>query len=197
MNPLLDPNVAYLLLVFGVVLGILALFSPGTGILEIGALFSLVLAGYGAVNMDINAWALGVLLVGVVPFVLALRKARGWPLLIVSIGVIIIGSVFLFRTETGAPAVNVWLALVTSLLAGGVLWFIGRKSLEAIRRAKDFDLGRLVGETAITRTVVSKEGSVYLNSEEWSAWSDHEIPAGVRVRVISRRGLVLKVEAEE
>lgn len=197
MNPLLDPNVAYLLLVFGVVLGILALFSPGTGILEIGALFSLVLAGYGAVNMDINAWALGVLLVGVVPFVLALRKARGWPLLIVSIGVIIVGSVFLFRTETGAPAVNVWLALVTSLLAGGILWFIGRKSLEAIQRAKNFDLARLVGETAITRTVVSKEGSVYLNSEEWSAWSDHEIPAGVRVRVISRRGLVLKVEAEE
>ena len=46
MNFLLDPNVAYLILVIGVILGMLALFTPGTGLLEIGALFTIFLAGY-------------------------------------------------------------------------------------------------------------------------------------------------------
>ena len=37
MEFLLDPNVAYLLLVVGTVLAIMALFAPGTGVLEVGA----------------------------------------------------------------------------------------------------------------------------------------------------------------
>ncbi len=45
MEILIDPNVAYLLLVVGIVLVIMALFAPGTGVLEIGALFVLFLAG--------------------------------------------------------------------------------------------------------------------------------------------------------
>jgi membrane-bound serine protease (ClpP class) len=197
MNPLLDPNVAYLLLVIGVVLGILALFSPGTGILEIGALFTLFLSGYGAVNLDINAWAIGVLLLGIVPFIFAIRKARNWPLLIASIIVIIIGSVFLFRTENGSPAVNFWLALVTSLVASGILWFIGRKGLEAISMAKDFDLSRLIGLVGVARTQVFTEGTVYVQGEEWSAFSDQPIQSGMKVRVIERNGLMLKVEPAE
>jgi membrane-bound serine protease (ClpP class) len=197
MNPLLDPNVAYLLLVIGVVLGILALFSPGTGILEIGALFTLFLSGYGAVNLDINAWAIGVLLLGIVPFIFAIRKARNWPLLIASIIVIIFGSVFLFRTENGSPAVNFWLALGTSLVSGGILWFIGRKGLEAISMDKDFDLSRLIGQVGVARTQIFTEGTVYVRGEEWSAFSVQPIQSGTKVRVIERNGLMLKVEPAE
>ena len=51
MQIFLDPNVAYLLLASGMILVILALLSPGTGWLEILALFSLVLAGYSVVNL--------------------------------------------------------------------------------------------------------------------------------------------------
>ncbi len=54
MNFLLDPNVAYLILVVGVILGMLALFTPGTGILEIGALFAIFLAGYAVYSLPIN-----------------------------------------------------------------------------------------------------------------------------------------------
>ena len=38
---LLNPNVVYLILVFGFLLTIMALISPGTTILEIGAFFTL------------------------------------------------------------------------------------------------------------------------------------------------------------
>lgn len=194
ITPLMDPNVAYVLLVIGLVLGILALFSPGTGLLEIGALFALVLAGIGASNLTINAWALLVLILGVIPFIFALRKTRRWIFLVITIAALIVGSVFLFRSPDGTPAVNVWLALVTSLLAIGLLWFIGIKGIEAIAKRPDFDLEKLREVTGEATTDVFREGSVYIGGEEWSAWSKNEIPAGSRVRVIGREGLILQVE---
>jgi len=197
MNLLMDPNVAYVLLVLGLVLGVLALFAPGTGFLEIGALFALVVAGISAVNMDINPWALIVLILGIVPFVFALRKWRNWLFLAIAIAALIVGSVFLFRNPAGGPAVNVWLAIFVSTLAGGLVWIIARKGLEAISRRPDFDLGRLQGMTGIAHTNIFQEGSVYINGEEWSAWSRTPIPVETRVKIVGRQGLVLEVEAVE
>jgi membrane-bound serine protease (ClpP class) len=193
-NPLMDPNVAYVLLVIGMVLGILALFSPGTGLLEIGALFAIVLAGIGASQLTINFWALAVLILGVVPFIFALRKTRRWIFLIITIAALIVGSVFFFVDAEGKPAVNFWLALVTSLIAIGLLWFIGIKGIEAIGLRPNFDLNKLKEVLGEAKTDIFKEGTVYIAGEEWSAWSEKQIPVGSRVRVISREGLILKVE---
>lgn len=195
MNPLMDPNIAYVMLVLGLVLGVLALFAPGTGLLEIGALFALVLAGISAVNMDINPWALAVLILGVVPFVIALRKWRNWIFLLLAILAVVIGSVFLFRDPEGGPAVHLGLAIFVSLLATGILWVIGRKGMEAISLRPDFDLTRLDGMEGQATTQIFHDGSVYINGEEWSAWSNSPIPAGSRIKVVSRKGLVLEVEA--
>ena len=38
MEFLINPNISYVLLILGFVTAILALFSPGTGVLELGAL---------------------------------------------------------------------------------------------------------------------------------------------------------------
>lgn len=194
MNPLMDPNVAYVLLVIGLVLGILSLFSPGTGLLEIGALFAIVLAGIGALNLNINPWALVLIFGGGVPFYLALRRSRHWLFLVLTIAAVIAGSVLLFETADGKPAVNFWLALVTSLIVIPILWVVGRKGIEAIGRSVDFDLSRLIMAAGEARTDVHKDGTVYLMGEEWSAWSEEEIPAGSKVRVLRREGLLLQVE---
>lgn len=194
MNPLMDPNVAYVLLVLGFVLGILALFSPGTGLLEIGALFALVLAGWGAINLDINFWALVILIVGVVPFVFALRKSKRWIFLAVAIAALIAGSVMLFRNESGGPAVNFWLALITSILSMGILWIVGIRGIEAIGRRPEYDLTKLIGGIGKAHTDIFREGTIYISGEEWAARSKVEIPTGSKVKVIDREGLILTVE---
>lgn len=193
MNFLLDPNVAYVMLVGGFLLAILALFSPGTGLLELGALFMLALAGYGVANLPINAWALVLLVVGVLPFLLALRRSRQWAWLIASLAALVVGSIFLFSTADGGPAVNPWLASLVSLLVIPFVWLVGRKSLEALGRPKQ-SLDDLVGMTGEARTDILAEGSVYVNGEDWSARSKVLIPAGSKVRVVHRDGLVLEVE---
>ena len=73
MDFLLDPNVAYLILLGGVLLAMMALASPGTGLFEIGAFFCIVLAGYAIYNLSFNWWAFFLLGLSIVPFVYALQ----------------------------------------------------------------------------------------------------------------------------
>jgi len=194
MNLLFDPNVAYLLLVIGLIVAILALFAPGTGVLEIGALFMLFLAGYGIINQAVNPWALAVLVLGVFPFLLALRKSRQFIFLALAILALVVGSVFLVRATNGAPAVNPVLAILVSVIATVFLWYVGRRGIEAIGRPVTHDLDRLIGMVGQAHTNLNPDGSVYVGSEEWSAHSDSFVPNGSRVRVIKRDGLILTVE---
>lgn len=192
MELLLNPNVAYLLLVSGFLLAILALFSPGTGLLEIGALFSLLLAGYSVYSLPINAWALALLVVGVIPFVVALQRWKRWPFLLISVAALVIGSIFLFRVEDGV-AVHPALAVLVSVLSVGLMWLVGRKGMDAVVRPSNH-LMRLIGMVGEARTGIYREGTVYVDGETWTARSGAAISAGTPVRVTGRDGLVLVVE---
>lgn len=197
MEVLFDPNVAYLILVLGLVFSVLALFTPGTGILEVGALFAIFLAGYAVYKLPFHWWALILLLVGIVPFLIALRKTRKWYWLIPALLSIVVGTVFLFKTETGAPAINPFFATVVSLMVIAFLWLVGRKSLEAMKMRPSQDLSRLIDKVGEARTDVFRDGTVYVGSEEWTARSEQFIPAGNLVKVIAREGLVLVVAPVE
>jgi membrane-bound serine protease (ClpP class) len=129
---LLNPNVAYLLLVIGGLLAILAMFTPGTGVLEIGAIFLLILAGWQVYNLPVNFWALILLVVGVVPFILAVRRSRQPVYLAAAILAYIIGSSFLVRGEAWwRPAINPVLTGVVSVFTGVFLWITITKVLAA------------------------------------------------------------------
>lgn len=193
MELLLDPNVAYLILVIGFVLGVLALFTPGTGILEIGALFAIFLAGYAVSKLPVNWWALILLVVGVFPFLIAIRKTKKWIWMIPALVSIVVGTIFLFRTETGALAINPFFATFTSAVALLLLWVIGRKSIDAMKMGPAQDLKKLIGLIGEARTDIFHEGTVYVGGEEWSARSESTLPEGSLVEVISREGLVLIV----
>lgn len=194
MNFLLDPNVAYLVLVVGLILGMLALFTPGTGILEIGALFAVFLAGYAVYSLPINTWALILLVVGVVPFFFAVRKFKQWYWLLPAIASAVVGSVFLFRAEAGSPAINPIFAIIVSVVSILLMWLIGIKSIEALRLDPAQDLGTLLDKVGEARTDILLEGTVYVGGEEWTARSEKRIPAGSQVKVTGREGLVLIVE---
>lgn len=194
MNFLLDPNVAYLFLLAGVLMAMLALATPGTGLLEAGALISLTLAGYGIYNLSFNGWALVLILLSVVPFVYSLQKPKRELYLALSIIVLIVGSIFLFPSQTGGPAVNLLVAFVASVLVAGFLWIAVGKSLQAARSRPAHDLDALIGQIGEAKTRIHDDGSVQVGSELWSARSAKPIRAGSSVRVLRREGFTLIVE---
>jgi membrane-bound serine protease (ClpP class) len=196
MDILFDPNIAYLLLVVGVVLTIMALFAPGTGLFEVGALFVLLLAGWEITRLPINLWALVVLILGVIPFILAVRKSHNMLFLIIALIAFVIGSAYIFQgAKWWQPGVNPILAIIASLLASGYLWIATTKVLDAEKMRPKHDLGKLIGVVGEAKTDISDEGSVQLSSELWSARSTVRIPAGTKVRVVKREGFILEVES--
>src|SRR5215216_3675705 len=131
MDVLLDPNVAYLVLLGAVLLAMLSLATPGTGLFEIGAFFCLLLAGYAIYQLSFNWWALILLGLSIVPFVYAIQKPKREPYLAVSILLLVVGSVFMFPRIADQATVNPFVALIASGLVAGFLWIAVRKSVEA------------------------------------------------------------------
>lgn len=198
MEYLLNPNVAYILLSIGMFFSILALLSPGTGVLEIFGIVTLIVAGYAIYFLPINYWALLILLVGAVLFFFAIRKPNQIAYLIASIVAMILGSAFLFSSgDWWVPAVNPLLALVISLLMGTFFWIVGRKFMEMREVLPTHDLAALIGEEGVAKTEIHEEGSVQVSGELWTATSTAPIPEGAHIRVIGRDGFILTVEAIE
>ena len=194
MDFLLDPNVAYLILLGGVLLAMLSLASPGTGLFEIGAFFCIALAGYAIYNLSFNWWALLLLGLSLVPFVYAIQKPKREPFLALSILLLVAGSVFMFPRTADQAIVNPIVAIIASALVAGFLWIAVRKSVEATSARPSHDLTELVGQVGEARTKINDEGSVLVAGELWSARSAEPIPAGSSVRVLRREGFILIVE---
>ncbi len=194
MDFLLEPNIAYLILLAGILLTLMAIVTPGTGVLEIGAFFCLVLAGYAVYSLSFNWWALAILLLSMIPFVYAIQKTKREIYLGLSIFLLVIGSVFLFAVDGWKPAVNPVVAFIASSLLAVFLWIVVRKTVQAAGERPTHDLGALIGITGEARSNIHEDGSVQVGGELWSARSESAIPAGSKIRVVRREGFILVVE---
>ncbi len=196
MEILIDPNVAYLLLVVGIVLAIMALFAPGTGILEIGALFVLFLAGWEMSQLPINLWALVLLILGVIPFILAVRKSRNL--------VFLVDRFDRFCHWFRLPVSRCKLVAARrepipgdhrlSCLPAVISGLPPPKCWKPKKCKPRHDLAKIIGDIGEAKTDIYNEGSVQIGSELWSARSSVPIPEGSKVRVVKREGFILEVE---
>ena len=194
MSFLMDPNISYLILVGGFVMAVLALFAPGTGLLEVGASLAIMLAAYSVVNLSFNWWAPIILVLGVFPFLLALRRSRNLVYLVISIAAMVAGTVFMLKTPDGRLAIDPILASIVSVLVAGFMWIIAIKSLDAMKMKPFTHPDMLVNQIGKTRTEVFHNGTVYVQSEEWSAKSSTPIAVGKPVKVLRQDGFTLIVE---
>ncbi len=194
MDFLLEPNIAYLILLGGILLSLMAIVTPGTGLFEVGAFFCLALAGYAVYNLSFNWWAIVLLVLSVVPFIYSIQEPKRELYLGLSIALLVLGSVFLFAVDGWKPAVNPFVALVTSGLISTFLWIVVRKTVQVASARPTHDLELLMGLTGEARSNIYEEGSVYVAGEMWSARSNEHIPAGSSIRVVRREGFILVVE---
>jgi len=194
MDFLVEPNIAYLILLGGILLGLMAIVTPGTGVFEVGALFCLALAGYAVYNMSFNWWAIVLLVLSIVPFIYSIQKPKRELYLGISIFLLVAGSVFLFAVDGWKPAVDPFVSLVASGLVAAFLWIAVRKTVQAAGARPVHDLETLTGLLGEARSRIHQDGSVYVAGELWSARSDKAIPAGSSIRVVRREGFILVVE---
>ncbi len=193
---LINPNIAYIILVAAFLVAGLALLTPGTGILEIATVFLLLVAGWELYNLPINAWALLIILVGFILYIVAVRRKANRILLGLSMLAVAVGSWFLFSsTSPLASSLNPYLFILVTILGSGFLWIVTVKVVASGSAPPSHDLEVLIGATGEARTPIHDDGSVQVASELWSARSNEPIPAETPVRVVGRDGFILLVEA--
>jgi membrane-bound serine protease (ClpP class) len=196
MDFLLNPSIAYLMLVAAVLFTLVAIMTPGTGIAEILAIFSLLLAGYAVYHLSFNWWALVLLVLSGIPFLYSIRGPRRGLWMALSLLGLMLGSIFFFPAEEGLISVDLPLAIITTLAYSAFLWFAARKVLEISTVRPVHELSGLIGQKGEAKTAIGEEGSVQVAGELWSARSERPVPVGSTVKVVGRDGFILIVEHE-
>lgn len=199
---LANPNVAYLLLVLGL-LGIVAeVVTAGAVFPGVAAAILLLLSLYGLLRLPTNWIGLALIAAGIVMFLLDIKVA-GVGLSIGAVIAFALGSLLIFTpfwVEAPGPAVpvarlNPWLIVGTT---GGVAaFFLLGLSMAVKAHLRPAAMGQetLVGKTGSVKTSLAPEGIVHVGGEEWSAVSatGAELPSGTPVRVVGVEGLTLRV----
>ncbi len=190
----MNPNIGYLVLMFSGMLTFLAILSPGSGVLEAAALAGLILTGIMANNLEVNFWAIVLLLTSTLPFYLVVWKRWQRAFLALSIVLFLLGAAYFFQGNGWVPAAELTLVGTISVLGGLALWIVSTKIIDTLQTRPLQDLDSLLGKVGDARTEIHHEGSVYVAGEMWSAHSRHPIPKGRQVRVIKRDGFIVEVE---
>lgn len=192
-----DPNIAYFLLIFGLWLGVTAAYIPGTGIAEIAAGTSALVALVMLAGLPTNLVALLVLIIGVMAFAVIPFLMRGpWWLAIGGLALQAVGSIFLF--DQGV-SVSLILIAVTLILPFVYHTFVLTPMLarhRAMGPAVDRD-AEVIGMRGRVLKTLNPVGIVQVNSEEWTAESQRKLEPNMPVVVVGREGLKLIVELDK
>jgi membrane-bound serine protease (ClpP class) len=198
LNFISDPNIAYILLMIGIYGIIFELSNPGAIFPGVIGAISLILAFYSLQALPINYAAAGLLLLGVILFILELKITSHGLLTLGGIICFILGSLMLFDTANPlfklSLSVIIPVTLVTALFFGILL----RLAYKAYKRKPVTGVEELIGLKGIAKTDIdSRKGMVMVHGELWQAVSDEKINKDEEVIVEEVMGLTLKVRKAE
>lgn len=190
LSVLASPNLAYILLMIGMMGLYFELSNPGAILPGVIGGISLILAFFAMSALPVSYAGLALLGLAVVFFVAEILVVSKGLLALAGAVSLVLGSIMLFDSDDELMRVSVSVLLPTVI---GVLIFFGTVTYLAvrsqIRRASTGQEG-MVGMVGL----VAEQGKVKIMGELWQARSDTPLILGQQVMVRSVNGLVLEVE---
>jgi membrane-bound serine protease (ClpP class) len=189
-----DPNVAYILMMLGMLGLFFELSNPGAILPGVIGGISLILAFFAFQSLPLNWAGLLLILLGLVLLIAEIKVVSHGILTIGGVIAMVLGSLMLYDAPGTGLRVS-WLVIVPTVgaTAGLVVWAVAY-GMRALYRQPTTGPAGMVGETAVVRTPLSPEGQVMMQGELWRAVAeDGPAAAGETVRVTGVDGLTLKV----
>src|SRR5512136_96870 len=115
-----NPNVAYLALIVGLLMLVMAVTTPGTGLAEVIAVIALAVAVIGLVRLSANFAGVVLIIAAFVLFALDVTQTSHGALTLGGAAALVIGSLLLFPVRESGPAISLWLIVGVTLLMIGV-----------------------------------------------------------------------------
>ena len=188
-----SPNVAYVLMMLGLVGLYFELSNPGLILPGVVGSVSLVLALYAMQTLPINYAGLLLIILGVV-LLIAEVNVMSYGLLAMSGAIsIFLGSIMLIDSDDPAMQISKMILYptlgMTFLLSIGSIYLA--KKAHQLRTTTGME--GLLGEVGVVKETLNPEGRVLVHGETWNAKSDITISDGEKVIVEAVEGLKIKV----
>jgi membrane-bound serine protease (ClpP class) len=191
---LMDPNMAFIILVIGV-LGLYVEFNhPGAVLPGVVGMICILLAIFALNILPTRYAALALILAAFVLFALEAKFQSHGVLGAGGVASMVMGGLLLVDGPIPEMRVHLITALAVSLPFGVITVFLMTLAFKAYQQKAVTGEEGLVGEIGVARTSLQPQGKVFVHGELWDAVSHSPVTAGDRVRVRSVNGLVLTVE---
>jgi membrane-bound serine protease (ClpP class) len=196
---LVNPNVAYLLILVGLIgLGI-EVFNPGLIAPGTLGVISLLLGLYGSAQLPVTFVGVLLLVVGVAMIIAEAHLPTYGILGVSGVLALIASGLLLYDTNTSAFEVSPVLIVFVGLLLGGSLAFATERAVRARRQPKRTGWEEMIGAVGEVREPLDPVGQIFVEGALWRAkltdadGDGRQLDRGSRVRVESVEGLTLHV----
>ncbi|MGH7312582.1 MAG: NfeD family protein [Candidatus Rokuibacteriota bacterium] len=194
LNVITDPNVAYILMMVGMIGVIAELYNPGAIFPGVIGGISLILAFFAFQSLPINYAGLLLILLGIGLMIAEIKIVSHGILGIGGAVALLLGSLMLFEAPEVGFRVSWWVLLPTVGATAGTFLLVIAVGVRALGRQPMLGASGLLGQAGVARTGLAPEGQVNVQGEIWRAIADGEpIAEGEPVRIVDVQGLTLTV----
>lgn len=191
-----DPNLAYVLMMLGMMGIFFELIHPG-GIFPgvIGGI-CLILAFFALQTLPVNYAGVLLILMAIVFFIAEVKVISHGLLTIAGIISLTLGSLMLFKTTEGQMGVSLQVLITTVVVISAFFILAISLAVKAYHRKPQTGDKGILGESGRAQQRITPDlpGRVFVHGEIWKAQSNEIIEAGEPVEVTGIEHLVLKVK---
>lgn len=196
LDTLGDPNIAYLLLMLGMLGIFFELSNPGAIYPGVIGAIAIILALYSLQTLPVNYAGLLLIVVAIALFIAETQVASFGLLSLGGVVSLFIGSLMLFRSPEPWLRTSLKVVVPTVAFTAFFFIFILQRIVSTYRKRPSGGSEGIVGETGEALEDLAPQGKVFVHGEIWKARGEDTIRKGDPVRVTAARGMTLTVKKD-
>jgi membrane-bound serine protease (ClpP class) len=194
LNTISNPDLAYLLMLAGILGIFFELSTPGAILPGVIGGISLILAFFAFQTLPVNYAGVLLILLALILFIAEIKIVSHGILAIGAVISLILGSLLLFPSSEPGLRVSFGVILATVLVTTVFFGVVVTKGVEAYRQKPATGKEGMLGECGTALTDLMPAGKVFVRGEYWNAVSCERIMKGESVEVTAVQGLQVTVK---
>lgn len=195
LNILINPNIAYILMMLGFYGLLFEITHPGTWVPGVAGVVCLILALYAFHTIPTNYAGLALILLALTLFIAEAFVPSFGLLTVGGIAAMVLGSLFLVDTPHQFMRISLTVIIPVVVATAGLSVFLVTLAVRAHRQQSGTGLSAYVGRAAEAVDPIFQTGKIFIDGEYWDAYSDEMIAAGEKVIILAvASGMKFKVK---
>ncbi len=197
LNAIGNPNIAYLLMMLGILGIFFEISQPGVILPGVIGAIAILLAFFALSTLPVNYVGVLLILLSFVLFVLEVKVTSYGMLSIGGIIAMTFGSLMLI--DSSEPYLQISLAVIVATVTVSAGFFLFAVSMVVRTQSRPAVSGQegMIGESGTVVKAIDGRGSVFVHGEYWQARSDEPIAVGAEIEIVRvLKGLELEVKSK-